>query len=44
VLDIIDSSIEAEAAAIIEKNRYVAKSVHHFLAILQEKFHDKIKS
>jgi DNA-binding transcriptional LysR family regulator len=38
VLDIIDSSIQAEAAAIIEKGRYIAKSAHHFLAILQEKF------
>jgi LysR family transcriptional regulator, salicylic acid-responsive activator of bsdBCD len=44
VLDIIDSSIQAEAAAIIEKDRYVAKSAHHFLAILQEKFSNEIKN
>ncbi|BDG45880.1 MULTISPECIES: LysR family transcriptional regulator [Parageobacillus] len=44
VLDIIDSSICAEAAAIIEKNRYIPKSTHHFLAILKEKFGDKIKN
>ncbi|ALF08656.1 LysR family transcriptional regulator [Parageobacillus thermoglucosidasius] len=44
VLDIADSSIYAEAAAIIEKNRYIPKSTHHFLTILKEKFSNKIKN
>ncbi|MED4917752.1 LysR family transcriptional regulator [Geobacillus thermodenitrificans] len=36
VLPIVDSSMKAEAAVIIDRQRYVPKSVHHFLNLLQQ--------
>jgi LysR family transcriptional regulator, salicylic acid-responsive activator of bsdBCD len=41
VLEIIDSSIQAEAAVIIEKNRYISKSAIHFLEILKTELNNK---
>ncbi|MFC0297938.1 LysR family transcriptional regulator [Geobacillus jurassicus] len=36
VLDIIDSSMNAEAAVIIDRQRYLPKSAHYFLDILEK--------
>jgi LysR family transcriptional regulator, salicylic acid-responsive activator of bsdBCD len=41
VLEIIDSSIQAEAAVIVEKNRYISKSAIHFLEILKTELSSK---